>query len=648
MTHRWNIWVVVALLLISSGVATAAIKEKQLDSTFTAEIMKRDGSVAMTGALDMGGYKVTNSADGTLSGDLVTKSQLDAVSAGLQVKESVQATTHDAILDDNTDISGSPSYDSDGGTSTNGQITATLVSSGDFTVDGYDTSNGDRVLVAGEGEGTAEAMSVDTVADSSGSLNNTYFIFYTNASTAYYVWYNVASGGTDPTPSPPAGVSYTGIEVAISTDATANAVASATETAIDGAGIEATCSTPTTNDLTITNQYGGNVTDIADTGSTGFTIATDTQGTGLCPDANGIYVVTISGTSLTLDRATDADSDADLVSGTSVFVEFGTDHASFQMVLASPNPVICGGDGGTSQVWTYFQNLNLGDTAEITTINAGDVDAGGSSGNAARADHEHGVATAAAGTIQPDASAAEGSSTSLARADHTHAIVAAAPQNSLQPDGSNSEGSATSFARSDHLHAIAADTPGSIQPDDSAAEGTSTSFARADHTHAITADVAGTISPDDTASEGTATSFARSDHRHAIAADVAVSVGTANAEGDSSSFARANHVHDSTVATTSNKEMNPSNTSGDDADSGLTITATPGNDSYVMVTVNGVQYSVGDGVDTECSYFAASGAPTTPKNISAIAANDIFVWNGTTCGFDLATTDEVSFMYESF
>ena len=43
----------------------------------------RDGRAAMTGALKMGGYKVTGMADGTASTDAVTKSQLDAQNVSL-------------------------------------------------------------------------------------------------------------------------------------------------------------------------------------------------------------------------------------------------------------------------------------------------------------------------------------------------------------------------------------------------------------------------------------------------------------------------------------------------------------------------------------------------------------------------------------
>jgi hypothetical protein len=159
-------------------------------------------------------------------------------------------------------------------------------------------------------------------------------------------------------------------------------------------------------------------------------------------------------------------------------------------------------------------SINFG-TGTPTTVNAGDAGSWGSDGNPSHGDHEHPVATAAAGTIQPDASASEGTSTFLARADHTHAIVAAAA-GTIQPDDAAAEGSSTSFARADHQHAISAAIVGTIQPDDSADEGSSNSFARADHTHAIAAAAASTLDIDSTNLEGSSTSFSRADHTHEV------------------------------------------------------------------------------------------------------------------------------------
>lgn len=53
----------------------------------------RDGRAAMTGALKMGGYKVTGMADGTSSTDAVTKSQLDAQNVSLTAAISAAIST---------------------------------------------------------------------------------------------------------------------------------------------------------------------------------------------------------------------------------------------------------------------------------------------------------------------------------------------------------------------------------------------------------------------------------------------------------------------------------------------------------------------------------------------------------------------------
>ena len=225
----------------------------------------------------------------------------------------------------------------------------------------------------------------------------------------------------------------------------------------------------------------------------------------------------------------------------------------------------------------------------ITTVNAGDAAAAGVNNTAARGDHQHAVATATPGSIQPDDAAAEGVSTSLARADHTHAIVAAAPTTNLTATTTNAEGVATSFARSDHTHAIDTGTPSNV--------------------------------------------------------------GTANAVGTASALARADHIHNSPELTTDDKTLNPSATTGDAQDSGIDITNTPALDGHVQVFINGIgPYDLADGdgerTTAEC-YFSVDGG-TTARAISAITAGDSLFWNGVVAGFDLETDDEVDLVYMAF
>ncbi len=74
-------------------------------------------------------------------------------------------------------------------------------------------------------------QNITCVADSSGSLNDKYWIFYSPGNTtAYYVWYNINSAGTDP-----AVANMTGIQVAAATDAADTVIATATRAAITAA-----------------------------------------------------------------------------------------------------------------------------------------------------------------------------------------------------------------------------------------------------------------------------------------------------------------------------------------------------------------------------------------------------------------------------
>lgn len=158
MTHR-NIrapfLALTTALLVATTAFSAGIREKQLDSAYTAEVFKRDGSVAATGNLALGGNKITGSAAGTAAGDLVTKAQLDSVSGGIIVKSPARVATDDVgeILDDNASLTAAaPVYSNTGGTSSRGQITAVLAVSGTFTVDGVSLVDNDRILIGAEGE----------------------------------------------------------------------------------------------------------------------------------------------------------------------------------------------------------------------------------------------------------------------------------------------------------------------------------------------------------------------------------------------------------------------------------------------------------------------------------------------------------------
>lgn len=114
------------------------------------------------------------------------------------------------------------------------------------------------------------AQTVVTVADSSGSLNNTYFLLNAPGGAGYYVWYNINSAGTDP-----AVAGRTGIEVDAATSATNSQIAIATRTAINTAA-PLVFSVPAIagHTVTINNVASGPFTAAVDSSSaTGFTFA---------------------------------------------------------------------------------------------------------------------------------------------------------------------------------------------------------------------------------------------------------------------------------------------------------------------------------------------------------------------------------------
>jgi len=124
-------------------------------------------------------------------------------------------------------------------------------------------------LTAMDGRNTS---TVAAVADSSGSLNNTYFTL-SSPSANYYVWFNVNSAGTDP-----ALAGKTAIPVALATNAANTVVSAAINTAINLVTGVFT-STNSSHTATIKNVAGGTCTATADGAApTGFTINTTNAG----------------------------------------------------------------------------------------------------------------------------------------------------------------------------------------------------------------------------------------------------------------------------------------------------------------------------------------------------------------------------------
>lgn len=125
--------------------------------------------------LDMNTHKIINLGIPVFSSDAVNKSYVDGLTSGVHIKESVKlATTQD--LSDNTSISGSITYNATGGLSTRGQITATLITSNVFIIDGVTltaANNNARILIKDQQSGDQNGIWTCIISGTSLTLDRT-------------------------------------------------------------------------------------------------------------------------------------------------------------------------------------------------------------------------------------------------------------------------------------------------------------------------------------------------------------------------------------------------------------------------------------------------------------------------------------------
>lgn len=164
----------------------------------------------------------------------------------------------------------------------------TIVNAGSYTMNfksflPYLAAGGPAVSA----EPVREVQTVSTVADSSGSLNSTYFTFYDAGNAhGYYVWFNINSAGVDPAVS-----GLTGIAVAGATNVSANTLATAIRAAINAVSGISVVASGATNAVIITNTYPGVTTAAANgTASPGFSYSVGTAGTFGTPAISGLVV----------------------------------------------------------------------------------------------------------------------------------------------------------------------------------------------------------------------------------------------------------------------------------------------------------------------------------------------------------------------
>ena len=100
------------------------------------------------------------------------------------------------------------------------------------------------------------------------------------------------------------------------------------------------------------------------------------------------------------------------------------------------------------------------------------------------------------------------------------------------------------------------------------------------------------------------------------------------------------------VLTHTDTNINPTKTNGDSEPTGILMSHTPYRDSHVIVEINGISVSVGDGHKNEDSYFSGnSGVTAVPLN--DIRSDDELYWNGSSAGYDLEVGDTINLIYEA-
>jgi hypothetical protein len=84
-------------------------------------------------------------------------------------------------------------------------------------------------------------------------------------------------------------------------------------------------------------------------------------------------------------------------------------------------------------------------------------------------------------------------------------------------------------------------------------------------------------------------------------------------------------------------------TTGDNQQTGATLSYIPNNYSRIQVYVNGQLQRLGNGTSSNVDcYFDSSG-----KSLNTLTIGDELYWNGLVSGFDLSSTDKIDIIYES-
>ena len=100
------------------------------------------------------------------------------------------------------------------------------------------------------------------------------------------------------------------------------------------------------------------------------------------------------------------------------------------------------------------------------------------------------------------------------------------------------------------------------------------------------------------------------------------------------------------ILTYVDKNINPIASNGNSSATGVFMTYSPYQDSYVMVEVNGLSVEVGDGNKNSPAYFSGNNG-LVASSIEEIRHGDQLFWNGEIAGYELEVGDEINLIYEA-
>jgi len=115
--------------------------------------------------------------------------------------------------------------------------------------------------------------------------------------------------------------------------------------------------------------------------------------------------------------------------------------------------------------------------------------------------------------------------------------------------------------------------------------------------------------------------------------------------GNGISANTTNFTLDASVSTQDTASISGSALTADESATGLTISATPHENSHVQVLVNGVGINLGNGAKSGDGYFSGD-SNTSARSIADIASGDEFYWNGSSA-YELDSNDIVEFIYNA-